>query len=508
MLRKGRLCFRGHSAGKMMLGDASPIESPEPPETSAIPRQRPGILSRRQAFDPSRRRATALEFIAFFYLTAPLIIFFATFATPIVAGPALAVMLAVLYRARPQKIFDGLPDPRRLFPCMLAAAVYLWACGYLPPFGRTWDWIKHFAVMNELAHNSWPPINDATGTFLRYGLGYDLIPGLVAKLLGDRLIGPAVFLQTWIGLVLVLALLLEKIRPARPAIFLGVFLLFSGLDLVGWILFAPDLSIFAHKEWWTGPSNLFAYEGNATLFQWVPQHALGGMLGILLLLPDGEQSPPPQMLGLLGAAVAFWSPLAAFGLLPFALAVAAASPRAVFTDWGNLLCGLAVHVPLWSYLLAGSGGIEHGFNWQHQGFTIVLYVSFFLLEVGLYLMALWLSGWRHLRYPIIVIGILLLLPLYRVGIFNDFTMRASIPALTLIAIAAASGVTDAQGYRWIPLAVLLTIGSAASLLEIIGRGREPRVLAQGQTLRSGFLFDDPRFSVQLRAPLPNWMLRQ
>lgn len=491
-----------------MSSDGSPIESRGPLETSAISRQRLGILSRWQAFGGSKRRTTALEFIALFYLTAPLVIFFPTFATPIVAVPALAVMLAVLYRARPQSIFDGLPDSRRLFPCMLAAAVFLWACGYLPPFGRTWDWIKHFAVMNELAHYPWPPIDDANHTFLRYGLGYDLIPGLVAKLLGDRLIVPVVFLQTWIGLVLVLTLLLEKIRPARPAVFLGVFLLFSGLDLVGWILFAPDLSMFAHKEWWTGPSYLFAYEGNATLFLWVPQHALGGMLGILLLLPDGERPPPPQMLGLLGAAVALWSPLGAFGLLPFAIAVAAASPRAVFTDWGNLLCGLVVHVPLWSYLLAGSESIEHGFNWQHDGFSIALYVAFLVLEVGLYLMALRLSGWRHLRYPIIVIGVLLLLPLYRIGIYNDFTMRASIPALTLIAIAAASGVTDAKGYRWIPLAVLLMIGSAASVLEIIGRGREPRAPAQGQTLRTGFLFDDPRLFVQYHAPLPNWMLRR
>ena len=111
-------------------------------------------------------------------------------------------------------------------------------------------------------------------------------------------------------------------------------------------------------------------------------------------------------------------------------------------------------------------------------------------------MELGLSDWRHLRYPIIVVGALLLLPLYRVGIFNDFTMRASIPALTLVAIAAASGATEAKGYRWIPLAVLLTIGSAASVLEIIGRGREGRVVAQGQSLRSGFLFDDPRFFAQ------------
>jgi hypothetical protein len=489
----------------MIPCNSNPIVLRPPPKRPGIPQP---LLVRWHVFDRPTRRPTTLEFLAFLYLTAPLIIFFASFATTMVAGPALAVILTVLYRARPRRLSNGIPDPRRFFLCMLAATLFLWACAYLPPFERTWDWTKHFAIINELAQNSWPPVNEATHTFLRYGLGFYLIPGLVTAVLGERMIEPAVFLQTWIGLLLVLALLLHKIRPLRPATFLGVFLLFSGLDLIGWILFSPNRSIFANKEWWTAPNYLFAYEGHATLFLWVPQHALAGMLGILLLLPEGDEAPPPRMLGLLGAAVAFWSPLVAFGLLPFAIELTARSPRAILTDWGNLLCVLAVYVPLLSYLLAGSGTIEHGFNWSRAGFSIPRYTTFFMLEAGLYLMALRLFGWQHLRYPAIVIGVLLLLPLYRVGIYNDFTMRASIPALTLIAIAAASAVTDAKGHRWIPLAILLTIGGVTSLLEIMGRGREGWVPAQTQTLRSGFLFDDPRLFVQYNAPLPNWVLRR
>jgi hypothetical protein len=491
----------------MMPRNSSQMEFTASPKRSEMPQQR-GLLARWHVFDPPARRATALEFFALLYLTAPLIIFFASFATTMVAGPALAVILTVLYRSRPHRILDGIPDRRQLFLCMLTAIMFLWACAYLPPFGRTWDWTKHFAVINELAQNSWPPINEATHTFLRYGLGYYLIPGLVIAVLGDRFIEPAVFLQTWIGLFLVLALLLQKIRPSRAVTFLGVFLLFSGLDLVGWLLFSSNGSIFANKEWWIAPNFLFAYEGHATLFLWVPQHALAGMLGILLLFPAGDEAPLPQVLGLLGAAVAFWSPLVAFGLLPFAVEPMARSPRAISTDWGNLLCVPAVYVPLLSYLLAGSSTIEHGFNWKHDGFSIPRYTTFFMLEAGLYLMALRLSGWQHLRYPAIVIGVLVFLPLYRVGIYNDFTMRASIPALTLIAIAAAAGVTDAKGHHWIPLAVLLAIGGVTSVLEIIGRGREGWVPAPTQTLRSGFLFDDPRLFVQYNAPLPNWMLRR
>jgi hypothetical protein len=196
-------------------------------------------------------------------------------------------------------------------------------CGYAGPFGHTFDWLKHFAVINELAQHPWPPINNESGTFLRYSLGYYLIPGLFTALFGYRWIEWFVFLQNWTGLFLLLALLLHKIRPARPLPFVLLFLLFSGLDLVGWLIHGNASSILAHKEWWAGSNYAFAYEGHATLFIWVPQHALAGMIAMaLLLLPTQTQLVCSRHLALLGVAVLFWSPFAAIGLAPFALATA------------------------------------------------------------------------------------------------------------------------------------------------------------------------------------------
>ena len=100
------------------------------------------------------------------------------------------------------------------------------------------------------------------------------------------------------------------------------------------------------------------------------------------------------------------------------------------------------------------------------------YFEFITLEVGVYLFALRLCGWQHLSYPGIVIAVLLLLPLYRIGEFNDFTMRACIPAIMLIAIAASAATAEARDLRCIPLAVLMLVGSITSVLEIVGRGRD------------------------------------
>jgi hypothetical protein len=54
-------------------------------------------------------------------------------------------------------------------------------------------------------------------------------------------------------LFLILGLLLQKIRPRLPVAFLACFLLFSGLDLIGWMLFGKGSSLLVRKEWWSGP---------------------------------------------------------------------------------------------------------------------------------------------------------------------------------------------------------------------------------------------------------------
>jgi hypothetical protein len=161
----------------------------------------------------SRQPCDGLDFAALFYISIPLFIFFASFTKLWIAAPAVAVIVIELYRLRPKSELTVAAQPldrRDLLTCAVVAALFLWVCGYARPFGHTFDWLKHFAIINELGQYSWPPINQERGTFLRYSLGYYLLPGLFTALLGNRWIEPLVFLQTWTGLLLVLALLLKK----------------------------------------------------------------------------------------------------------------------------------------------------------------------------------------------------------------------------------------------------------------------------------------------------------
>ena len=155
--------------------------------------------------DESAQTCGVLEFLALFYLSLPLFLFFAFFTKLWIAVPALTTIVAVLARVRPRSSSTEISVPsvdlHRLLSCAVIAALFLWLCGYARPFGHTYDWLKHFAVINELAQHPWPPINEATGTFLRYSLGYYLLPGLFTAAFGSRWIEWFVFLQTWGGAV-------------------------------------------------------------------------------------------------------------------------------------------------------------------------------------------------------------------------------------------------------------------------------------------------------------------
>jgi hypothetical protein len=453
----------------------------------------------------SVRPCSPLEFAALLYLGLPLVVFFLTFTRVVVAVPAIAAIAVSLYRVHPAApLRTGIAWGALALSGVLAAA-YLWACGYAPPAGRSWDWLKHFAIINELGQHPWPVIREDTQTFLRYYLGYYMVPGLATKLFGNRYIETFVFLQTWLGLLLILALLLEKIQPKRPGIFILLFLLFSGLDIFGSALFDDRWSLLKHKEWWAG-LGVYAYEGHATLFLWVPQHALAGLLGVAVTLPHGDRQPPAQMFGLLAASVLFWSPFAALGLAPFLIAAALRSGAGAFFDPGNIASGVVIGVPLVAYLLTGAGGVPQGFNNIDDANAISLFALFLFLEVGAYLIALRLCCWNRLHFPVVVMAVLGLLPLYRIGLYNDLTMRACIPAIALIGIAASAAASEARSYACVPLVILMLLGSATSVLEIIGRGQDGHVPARQVTLRSGFLTDDPRYFVQYNAPLPHWVL--
>jgi hypothetical protein len=419
--------------------------------------------------DPRARPLSALDAAACAYLALPVLIFCAWFRWPVAALFALLALLGW------RNAFAGRRPARWEIGARTAAALFAFALAWTATGGighflhANSDWPTRDAVLRDLARTPWPPAYElgAHPLILRAPVGYYLPASLVGSLLGVRAADIALYLWTAAGFALFLGLattLFEK--PAQRALACVVLVAFGGLDYAGFTLVeqrwpAPGEFI----GWWAGSVQ---YSSNAALLFWVPNHALPAWLATLLVLRHWRAPALARIAPLCLACVPLWSPLAAVGLLPFLLAG---------IDWRRsdalraLLAGLpwlALAFVEARYLTLDSRTIAAGWlpHWYHDPRRfLILYALFCALEFGVLALVLLRLGADSTPLRL-AIAILLLLPLYRFGPSNDLPMRASIPALTVLALATVAPLTGRGPLAWrAALAGLLAIGALGAAQE-------------------------------------------
>ena len=334
-------------------------------------------------------------------------------------------------------------------------------------FYATADWQVRGAVLRDLTLYPWPYLyadGDAR-LLLRAPIGIYLAPALVGKLAGLRAAEIALLLQNSAMLAILFGLgatLFGSARARWRAVV--VFLAFSGMDAVGQLLAAQPLTMNAER--WVMP----VFSAHITQAFWVPQHALAGWSAAILFLLWREGKLPPELWLSAVPLLALWSPLAAMGAMPFAaLTIWEAARRREVTrhaiGWPALASLIAA--PGLAYLATGSAEVGS----RPLAVPFNHYVLFELLEVGPYLLALAFAGWRGRfggRLLVTFTAILLAMPFVQIGQLGDFAMRASIPALAVLAIGVADlldrPVTDRL---WPRLAMgALAIGAITPAFEI------------------------------------------
>jgi hypothetical protein len=339
------------------------------------------------------------------------------------------------------------------------------------------DWQVRNAVLLDLVRHPWPWAYQTGDQLqvLRAPLGMYLVPALAGKLAGFRAAELALLLQNAGLLAVLLALAASLYQTVRQRfIALGVFFGFSGMDVIGQFLVGKSLSL--HLEQWAG----LQYTAHLTQAFWVPQHAMAGWIFAVLYLlwRDGKAAAwiPLAAVPLIGG----FSPLAMIGCLPFAALIGYDLVRNRALGRADLLFpGLATigFLPVLAYLAAGSSAVGASPAYP----TVVLYLVFIGLEVGVALLALALVA-RDLRFGVatlvVVALVLLLAPFGRIGEAVDFVMRVSIPALAILALIAADlvmGEPSASAsagqtirWKWARLTVLgaLLVGLVTPLGEL------------------------------------------
>ncbi|MEC3910612.1 hypothetical protein U5A82_09005 [Sphingobium sp. CR2-8] len=375
-----------------------------------------------------------------------------------------AILIAGLCAAiaRTARSYTG-PTVATLLLCIGLAGAILMLGGEGRFFYANIDWQVRFAALRDMSAYPWPFVYmRAEPEVLRAPVGMFLAPALIGKIAGARAADLALLVQNSLMLGAILALLTTLFETRRAkAVALFVFMVFSGLDVLGRLLIHGGLS--DHLENWSG----LQYSSTVTLAFWVPNHAISGWIGALsFLLWRAGKIPLGAALALL-PLTALWSPLGLIGAMPFALL---AGVRTLYQrslrvpDIALPALASLIAVPGLLYLAAAGNNV----GMRAQTIVPLQWGIFELLEILVYIapLALMARSVRFGRDTLALVTVwLLVIPFVQIGSSIDMMMRGSICALTILAIMVADALLGEPATRRL-LIGLLAIGSITGLAEI------------------------------------------
>jgi hypothetical protein len=402
-------------------------------------------------------------------------------ATAVLAGCAgVGVLLA---QWRPTGPCLSAPiDLAQMGLCLAAGLALCLLGGEGHLFYANTDWLIRDAVLADLARGDATPVYlyDGQGYYLRAPLGMYMLPAMIGRVFGLFAAHVAQLCANAVpfGTMLYLAC---RMAGARSALFLVILLGFGGLDLLG-DLAARAASLQSEPmngetlEWWSDPfipGAALQYSGMITQIFWVPNHAAPGWFVAILVLLRSRKEISLALFIACCAPLVLWSPFAPVGALSFGLALAMRSSwREIISvpSLSSIAAGLCF-LPIAFYLVTGSHAIAHGAQVSRDGFASIYFV-FLLIEIPQ--AAVLLYTWRKIEAVdratlVVALLTLCLLPLYAFGPSNDLAMRASIPALFLLAFnfarVASSTPRDNSALPTI-IAVIVLISAETAIMQI------------------------------------------
>ena len=437
-----------------------------------------------------------LHRLAIIYLMVPVIIWLVGWFQWWFGIPAAILFILALRPALSGSHRLALPQPMTLVVLLIAAIwVMCTAAGGVFDTANS-DWIKHRSILVNLGHYSWPtlmpdplaaylPAEFGSPYLLRYYLGWYMVPGSFARLLGSGALNYAVPLWNWLGVALILLLFVRGRRGWGVISALAIFIFFSGMDFLRLTLVDGIVDFNGHIE----NSGLWGvrtqYSANMTSLMWVPQHFVPAGLYTLLLLQLQRQPRFLAVSAVLLATAPFWSSFVAIGLIPLGAALIWKNGFRPFQKWSNLALAMAIGGLIALYLSSGPLNLERSWIWERYDWPVLArwFPTFYLTEFLLLATLICAIRPGLLRNPFFVASLatLTLLPLYHYGGHNDLTMRGSMPALfvlcyfstgtmfdeTATTLNGANGLWKRLGIA--AIAVVLAIGSLTGVNQL-GRG--------------------------------------
>lgn len=432
--------------------------------------------------------------LGYSYLILPILIFligFCNIATALTGTVVVAVSSYFLFKNAPRLWVPATPQERILvFVCALVCLGWVYSSGIGAHVFQNSDHVARNAIFEYLVTQPWPVLFNDGKTMLSYYIGFWLPAAAVAKLFHSITLGYN-FQIIWgtLGTFLAVYYLLAALNKKTKWV-LWVFIFFSGLDMIGSMLFLDihpfnPFVLIEHIEWWVPR---FQFSSNTTQLYWVFNQAIPAWVLTLLLYHEKNN----KGLVFLYACGFICATLPTIGLLPFlawwCMQNGEKNLKTVFTPGhlgkafknsltvANLIGAGFITLVSYAYLSGNISGTNTGALFQNISWFVWLktvlfwFLPFFILEAGAYLACVVPLQYKNPLFYI-CLACLLIYPFIHVGNAPDFCMRATIPALLLVCLFVLQSLQEEKNH-WLRLilVMLLLLGSITPIHEMARTG--------------------------------------
>ena len=420
------------------------------------------------------------------YVLIPIIIFFFGWLRFYIAAPVsllFIIFACSLYNELSGQISTIINKNSIKFWLIVLFCLSVWVLlsGIGGVFSQNSDFIARNSVYRDLCNYHWPVIYDMSTQdkiiqefmgsdkiALSYYFSWWLFPAFITKFLSFGQTGQDICIYFWalIGVFLTMYNLCRYFNK-NSFVILIVFIFFSGLDIIGYIIRilahgGGGINIlFKHLEWWSGS---FQYSSNTTLLFWVFNQSIPSwvIISFFLQLRDSK-----NQLALASLTFAY-SPWAAIGIFPIALTYVFIHTKNLrkILSIQNILVPLSLIVIYGTFYLASNGSKDKISGFMLKDVKhIAFYTLFIFLEFVIYFIVMGREAMKFDLYLIVLIE-LILIPCYGFISSGDFIMRSSIPALFILMTFLLRFLFEFKGRRKFLLIVLMIIGAITPMNEI------------------------------------------
>lgn len=449
------------------------------------------------------------------YIMLPILIFFGSWLKLYIAIPSVIVILfgafTIIKNNWNNKFeVEGKHIIATLIVVLALIIVFVYFSGIGGYVAQKRDHNWRNAMFDVLVECKWPVLTDVlyedehiARNGMVYYIGYWMPAAVFGKVFGLEAGYFFQFVWAILGVYLTYLSISYYIKKIAVWPFL-VFIFFSGLDIVGSIIFTNcSLSNWTKQiEWW---AYNYQYSSQYTQLSWVFNQAIYGWLIFLFLINQKNTRTliPIWACGLIESTFPF------VGMIPYLAFIVI---RNAISDYkknkkikevicnmltvSNVVVGGVIGIISFIYMknnfashtvydsFSGLEVVEGGAQVTQVAAKVAIYsiceslidlfsdvLVFLLIEVGIYM---FLIGKENLKKPLfwITVGTLMICPFISVGGSADFVMRASIPALLMLLIMVIQSLmSNAQSKLKVKTCILilvLVIGAVTPLHELVG----------------------------------------